>query len=109
MGAMDILRRYWIQFDLPPMERTRGGWLTIDDTAEAYMRGGCGVTGYDLDDCLRLIQEVVFRGDALPAVASVIEDVDVSSLDFDRLRGNFGVPVWRGIWYPNFQRSAPGR
>jgi hypothetical protein len=103
---MDTLRRYWIEFAVSPRVQSQRGRITIDDTPEAYARGGCGVTGYDLDDCLRLVQEIVFKGHALPLVAQVIEDVDVSSLG-DRLRSRVGVPVWRGIWYPDFQRSGP--
>jgi hypothetical protein len=32
-------------------------------------------------------------------IRSVIEDVDVSTLD-QRVRPNMLVPIWRGIWFP---------
>lgn len=103
---MGILRRYWIEFDLPSRQPRVQGIVTIDDTPEAYVRGGCGVTGYDLKDCLGLVRDVVFKGDDLPSVKSVTEDVDVSSLE-GRLLSRPGVPVWRGVWYPDFQGSTP--
>ena len=65
------------------------------------------MTGYDLDDCLAQIRDVVFKGEALAPVASAIEDVDVTTA-LTNLPGKPGVPIWRGVWYPNFQQSAPG-
>jgi hypothetical protein len=104
---MELLRRFWIEFDLPRQKDALPGYMDIDDSPEAYVRGGCGVTGYDLDDCLSQIRESVFKGEALPPVASVTEDVDVTTALANRALKP-GVPVWRGVWYPNFQRSAPG-
>jgi hypothetical protein len=62
---------------------------------------GYGVTAFDYLDAVQLLRERVFSGKDLPAIGSVIEDVDISTLDDRHVRPNMGVPVWRGVWYPN--------
>jgi hypothetical protein len=67
------------------------------------------VTAYTLEDALSLVQENVFRGNSLPEVKAVIEDVDIGALDAfndPHHRNNFGVPTWRGIWFPSFFQSS---
>lgn len=89
-GKNTLWHRYWIEFDLE-------GWTGIRSPLEVCF----GVTAYDTADALRLIQERILHGEALPAVRSVIEDVDVSTLEPNHVRINIGVTIWRGIWYPN--------
>lgn len=80
------LRRFWFEF-------APGPYLP------SGLRRGCGVTAYDLDDARRILRECVFGGDDLPA-ATVLEDVDVSSLDPGHVRPNMLPPSNRGVWFP---------
>jgi hypothetical protein len=80
------LHRYWIEFD--PSFR--------DYPTSAL---GYGVTGYTFEDALNILQNRAFRDKPLPPIASVIEDVDVSTLDRKHMV-YMGVPVWRGVWFP---------
>jgi hypothetical protein len=61
---------------------------------------GCGITAYDLADALQLVAEGVFGGGSLPELASVVEDVDVSSLDPNHVLPNMRSPLQRGVWFP---------
>lgn len=80
------LRRFWFQFAARP------GF-------PSSLRLGCGVTAFDLHDARRLLEERVFRGEA-PPIASVTEDVDVSSLDPGHVLPNMLPPNHRGVWFP---------
>lgn len=83
-----MLHRYWIEFQLPPSQIR----LAIHD--------GCGVTAEDREDALALVQEHCFKGQALPPVQRLVEDVDVSELDAEHVLPNMGLPTARGVWYP---------
>ena len=83
------LRRYWIRFA-----------SDTDSPLPLGLRHGCGVTAFNHDDALSILAATVFRGDKLPAIASVEEDIDVSSLDQGRVIPNMGVPTRRGVWFP---------
>jgi hypothetical protein len=87
---MSTLHKYWFQFeaseatDLPP-----GAIL------------GCGVTAIDLDDAKRLLKAELFPEDELPPEASVVENVDVSTLDKGHVQPNITRDVARrGVWFP---------
>lgn len=84
------LKRYWFKFEGLP----RFHALTL----------GCGVTAYDYSDALRLIADNIFRGEELPAIAEVIENVDVSKLDQGHVIPNMEPVVWRGVWFPKGYR-----
>jgi hypothetical protein len=78
------LRRFWFSFEgLPPFSV-----LTV----------GCGVTAYTYDDALQILKDKVFE-QSLPA-CSVIEDIDISTLDEHHVRPNMGVVTQRGVWFP---------
>jgi hypothetical protein len=62
------------------------------------MAAGCGVTAFDRDDAVHLVG--VFLGSEPPVPASVIEDVDVSTLDENHVLSNMLPPSERGVWYP---------
>ena len=98
------LRRFWIEFDLASIE-------AADDIEDAftfgYVRNGLGVTGVDLDDCLGIVRARIFNGAALPALARVVEDVDVSTLSEEIVVPNMKPPVWRGIWFPGVVGLVP--
>ena len=67
---------------------------------------GCGVSGYDEADCLRLLGEEFFTGRPLPPIVRSVANVDVSTLP-DRVRAKAGVPVYRGVWFPPLNRRPP--
>ena len=88
-----LLHFYWIEFVSSPHRGDEGhtfGWL----------HKVCGVTAYTLDDALYLIREQLCWGRSLPAIHAVIEDVNLSTLDRGHVLPNFGVPIFRGVWYP---------
>jgi hypothetical protein len=86
------LRRYWITFDLAG----HGGMAH-------RLQMGCGVTAHSLDEALELVRRKVLRGEPLPPVATVQENVDVSTLDADHILPNMGVCAWYGVWFPPVQ------
>jgi hypothetical protein len=82
-----FLRRFWIELEAPI-----GGFRSF------------GVTAIDLDDARGLILRYLGRHldglDALPTLAFLIEDVDVSTLDANHVLANSIPSIWRGVWYP---------
>jgi hypothetical protein len=100
------LRRYWIEFEIPPEEHPEPpapGKFTLDGEPPMYraLSQGVGVTGYDLDDCLGMIREVLWE--ELPNIKLVLTDPDMSGPDWDRRLLYSGSPVWRSIWFPLFR------
>lgn len=99
------LRRYWIEFELPPPPSAPASRGVALDGGESFtrigaLRGGVGVTGYDLDDCLAMVVTYIWQADDLPPIARVVEQPDLS-----RELGRFPIspnanPVLRGIWRP---------
>lgn len=88
-----ILTRYWFEFVISDQDLQRYnnyGGLGL----------GCGVTAYTYEDALAVLAEQLFRGEPIPPVRKVIEDVDVSTLDAGHVLPNMGVPAWRGVWFP---------
>jgi hypothetical protein len=81
------LRRYLIEFE------------RADEVLPPGTGLGVGVTAIDREDALRLLRDRVFGG-ALPAVARLVEDVDVSMLDEGHVLPNMEPPTRRGIWFP---------
>jgi hypothetical protein len=81
------LRRFWIELE-----------------AEPQLPIGFGVTAVDVDDALRLISEA-FAVDRPLTVGVVREDVNVGEiadwLEKRIPRPRLGVPIGRGIWFPN--------
>jgi hypothetical protein len=78
-----FLRRFWIELEAPI-----GGLQVF------------GVTAIDLDDARGLILRYLGGLDALPTLARVIEDIDVSTLDAKHVLPNSLPTIWRGVWYP---------
>ena len=103
LGVESGVRRFWLKFDLPAVAAAKGVGVSLDggDTfTSGRVRNGVGVTGVDLDDCLSIVSARIFNGTALPAVARVIEDVDVSTLG-ELVLTKMEPPIWRGIWFPS--------
>ena len=90
------LHRYWLRFDDPRRE-TFGLGL------------GCGVTAFDLDDAVMLLERQVFRGPLPFRISESTEDVDVRTLDQGHVLPNMLPPDRRGVWYPMGYDSATGR
>jgi plastocyanin len=85
------LRRYWFEFDVDSSFATSG--------LRARLADGCGVTGRDEDDCLKLIKQDVIAGNELPKVKRVVRDIDLSTLSA-MIRRTMGGARHRGVWYP---------
>jgi hypothetical protein len=86
------LHRYWIRFQHNP--------------SFGVPKPDCGVTAYDYDDALVILQDTVFRGRDMPPIEEVIENVDISALDQKHVIPNIEAPVWRGVWYPRGYASS---
>jgi hypothetical protein len=83
-----MLHRYWFRFEGDARSLPAG------------LAMGCGVTAHSRHEAAELIRRQVLSNDELPAVMSVIEDVDVSTLDPDHVLPNAGPPNVRGVWFP---------
>jgi hypothetical protein len=107
------LFRLWVEFDVAA--RVASNWRTCEP-GKPFVIGvtggrpiwwdGCGVSGYDEDDCLALLREQVFEGQALPPILRWVPSVDVSTLPKD-VRHAIGVSVYRGVWFPARNRRPP--
>ena len=99
----------WCQFELPSRFREaaerNGGVIAItadlrsDTRLSTVLTVGCGVSGYDEDDCLALVRAEIFHGRPLPEIRSRVPDIDVSTLP-EPLQSVVGNPASRGVWFP---------
>lgn len=83
-----MLHRYWFRFEGDARSLPAG------------LAMGCGVTARSRHEAAELIRQRVLSSDELPTVASVIEDVDVSTLDLEHVLPNAGPANVRGVWFP---------
>jgi len=83
---MTFLRRFWFRFE--------------NSGKPSPLNLGCGVTACDYDDALRILIDRVFRENPVPRIETVIEDVDVSTLDQKHVLPNMEAPNERGVWFP---------
>src|SRR5687768_13629377 len=95
---MQLLRRFWFEFDLSGEALRRFGYFP------SY---GVGITAYNYEDALSLLRKWVIRGDEMPKITKVIENVNVSRLleanfAHTKLLPHLGCPAWRGVWHPAF-------
>jgi hypothetical protein len=90
---MANLTRFWITFSVDRDRSNPPSYLLLSR--------GCGVTAQNLDDAIGLLKEKLFGDDPMPGVKSVVEDVDISTLDPGHVLPNIGISVDRGVWYPN--------
>lgn len=86
---MAMLHRYWVRFRVDIRSAHAPGTLL-----------GIGVTAYNRDDALEIIAERVYKSDVLPEIATLVEDVDMSTLDEKHVLPNIGNVFVRGVWYP---------
>jgi len=79
-------------------------WLELEPVADHALPFGFGVTAVDIEDALGLIART-FEVDAPLVPRRVVADVDVGDLadELERVVRplRLGVPIGRGIWYPN--------
>jgi hypothetical protein len=85
------LQRFWFEFDLSDYAQKHN--------LPAITKGDCGVTALNEADALLLMEEHIFPN-GLPRITTLIEDVDVSTLDRGHVLPNMGNVLVRGIWYP---------
>jgi hypothetical protein len=83
---MKDLRRFWFTFLNPPQFSPLGL--------------GCGITAQSYEDAKGILASTVFAGGAVPTIESVVEDVDVQTLDQTHVVPNMGSVVTRGVWFP---------
>jgi hypothetical protein len=107
-GANDRqgLFRLWVEFDIEPAFGLVAGQAVGWAGGPPIWAQGCGVSGYDEVDCLRLLSDVLFGGRPLPPLRRSIPSIHVSALP-DRVRARVGVPVYRGVWFPPLNRRPP--
>jgi hypothetical protein len=104
------LRRFWLEFDLPRSVPTAGPQRAAgagEPSSWALVRTGVGVTGTDLDECFDIVRKRIFGRTLMPTVLKVVEDIDVSTLDEERVLPNIEPPIWRGIWFPPGLGDSP--
>jgi hypothetical protein len=85
----DLLHRYWFEFE----------------TRVDYFGAWFGVTAYNYDDAISVLNKWVFNGKTMPPLKKMAEDVNVESLDAGHVLPNIGVVAVRGIWYPRMPES----
>jgi len=90
------LHRYGLRFDDPRPEPYK-------------LRLGCGVTAFDLDDAVALLEQQVFGGPLPFPISQTTEDVDVRTLDQGHVIPNMRPPDRRGVWYPIGYESSSRR
>lgn len=100
----------WFQFEWPShvreaMERSGGviGIVGGGDPSPFFV--GCGVSGYDEDDCLALVRAEIFDGRPLPGFRNRLPDVDLSTLP-EPVQQYLGNPAARGVWFPPLNLRA---
>lgn len=83
-----ILHRYWIIFD------------NIPASLPTVLKLGCGVTARNRQEAIDLVQARIFGANAMPGIVSMVEDIDISTLDANHVRPNMGNFFQPGIWFP---------
>lgn len=84
------MRKFWIKFDV---KCGQGNYVPIL---------GCGVTAESLEDALKMCKMVVCKGNPLPPLLAVIEDVELAVLDQKHVIPNIGEPSQLGVWFPAY-------
>lgn len=93
-STMATLTRFWIEF-VDETEPHASKTVRLDHAREAYLRGGCGVTAWDLDDALDLIAAAsVDRSDEPQPPARTVT-VSHSRRHVRYRPGSIGMGEWR--------------
>jgi len=81
--------RYWFEFDFTNYSNIPYGVIM-----------GCGVTGYEYEDAIKILKEKVFVNKELPQIRKVVENINIGELDQNHVIPNMSPPSNRGIWFP---------
>jgi hypothetical protein len=87
------LKRYWFEFEFPKPRIGHGVYIPAN--------GCCGITAFDYDDALNIMRRFMLRENETPIFRRVIENVDMTTIEDENVFCNLGVPIWRGVWYPD--------
>ncbi len=75
-------------------------WLTFSGLDTPHpINLGCGVTARSYDDAMVLVQ-AAFPDLAVGSPATVVENIDISTLDAKHVLPNVGNVLARGVWWP---------
>lgn len=76
-------------------------WITFDQL-EPYdsLQMGCGITAYTEEDAINILCKTILFGKKIPKILSIVENIDINSLDEGHVIPNMESPVWRGVWFP---------
>ncbi len=72
----------------------------IADAATRSLVLGCGVTAYDREDAIDLMQRHIFGNREMPKISHVTDDAELGSLNQGHVAPNVGNMNVRGIWFP---------
>jgi len=86
------MTRYWFKFDAKHDDKNIPFGLNM----------GCGITAYDYEDALLILQHKVFKSKEIPSSIQVIKNIDISTLDSGHILPNIAPSNRRGVWYPSF-------
>lgn len=81
-----MLHRYWFVFENAPEFNP--------------LNLGCGISAYSYDDAVQLLRSRVGGKEVTLKISSVVEDVDIDTLDSGHVLPNLGDVTVRGIWFP---------
>jgi hypothetical protein len=106
------LTRFWFEFDLeghhPPAPSPGADNLDGGTLQHQWLSFGAGVTGYDEEDALTLLRDLV-GADLPPRIRSVKDiDADRAALDIPDVLV-VGNAAWRGVWFPPDNLHGPTR
>ena len=90
----DYLKRFWFELNFPKPRLGHGAYIPKD--------GCCGITAFDYEDALRIMRRFMLMENETPIFSRVVENVDISAIENEDVHRVLGVPVWRGIWYPDY-------
>lgn len=62
---------------------------------------GIGVTAYNLEDAVSLVQSESITMSFIPDFSTAIENINIQDLDQKHVIPNIGVCSNRGVWVPN--------
>ena len=84
-----MLTRYWIEFKYDKPSDLPYGFCN-----------GCGITAFDFNDALKIIQEKIFKNASIPELKAKTENIDIRTLDAGHVLPNMLSPDKRGVWFP---------
>jgi len=85
----NLLTRFWFEFEIEDISKLPGG-----------VGYGCGVSAFDYDDAINILQEKVFKNVEIPKIIRFIENVNINELDQTHVVVNMNPPIYRGVWFP---------